>query len=126
MNNQKWIVKNENQNTLNLYLDYFNNNVNNFFNDQPTTRQPVTQIESYSKCFHSCSHINEHLGKPERIKKDDELLKNNKKCHICFHKFEKRQFKRHLPNCKHFYHKKCIDKWLKINARCPICRDKLI
>lgn len=140
MNNRKWLVKNENQNMLHVYLDYFNNNVNNFFDDQPvlseTTNQPSDQFsdqfsnqpsnESYTKRFYSCNHIDTSLGKPERIKKNDELIKNDEKCYICFHKFEKGKFKRHLPNCKHFYHKKCIDKWLKINARCPICRDKLI
>lgn len=26
------------------------------------------------------------------------------------------------PNCNHVYHKRCIDKWLTKDARCPLCR----
>jgi hypothetical protein len=134
MNDHKWVIKNDNPNTLNVYLDYFNNNVNNILDRQTTQdiqtihtiQTEQTQISNYSKRFHSCNHINTTIGKPSMIKKNDELIKRNEKCYICFHKFESGKFKRYLPNCKHFYHKKCIDKWLKINARCPICRDELI
>ena len=41
-------------------------------------------------------------------------------------KYKILEFKRELPICKHYFHKKCIDKWLKKNASCPICRDKII
>ncbi|KAM9253701.1 RING finger protein 44 isoform 2-T5 [Dugong dugon] len=42
-------------------------------------------------------------------------------CVICFSDFEARQLLRVLP-CNHEFHTKCVDKWLKANRTCPICR----
>lgn len=45
-------------------------------------------------------------------------------CVICMCDFEIKQVLRILP-CNHEYHIKCIDKWLKSNRTCPICRHYL-
>ncbi|XP_063783980.1 RING finger protein 44 [Pseudophryne corroboree] len=42
-------------------------------------------------------------------------------CVVCFSDFESRQLLRVLP-CNHEFHAKCVDKWLKSNCTCPICR----
>ncbi|KAF4091173.1 hypothetical protein AMELA_G00034110 [Ameiurus melas] len=42
-------------------------------------------------------------------------------CQICFSDYKKGEKLRMLP-CFHDYHVKCIDRWLKENANCPICR----
>ncbi|XP_062856096.1 uncharacterized protein si:ch211-59o9.10 [Trichomycterus rosablanca] len=42
-------------------------------------------------------------------------------CQICFSDYKKGEKLRMLP-CFHDYHVKCIDRWLKVNATCPICR----
>ncbi|XP_052771803.1 E3 ubiquitin-protein ligase RNF38-like isoform X2 [Mya arenaria] len=42
-------------------------------------------------------------------------------CVVCMCEFENRQMLRVLP-CYHEFHAKCIDKWLKTNRTCPICR----
>ncbi|XP_043925296.1 RING finger protein 44 [Protopterus annectens] len=42
-------------------------------------------------------------------------------CVVCFSDFESRQLLRVLP-CNHEFHAKCVDKWLKANRTCPICR----
>ncbi|RVW28940.1 hypothetical protein CK203_110343 [Vitis vinifera] len=31
---------------------------------------------------------------------------------------------RELPCCSHFFHVECVDKWLKIKARCPLCQSE--
>ena len=73
--------------------------------------------------FENCKEINEKVCKFEKIKEGDEIL--NESCNICMEKFLVGQYKRCLPNCKHLFHKKCIDRWLKKNASCPICRNTL-
>ncbi|CAH0559407.1 unnamed protein product [Brassicogethes aeneus] len=42
-------------------------------------------------------------------------------CVVCMCDFEARQMLRVLP-CAHEFHAKCIDKWLRSNRTCPICR----
>lgn len=44
-------------------------------------------------------------------------------CVICMSDFETRQKIRVMP-CKHHFHSKCIDKWLKGSRTCPICRHE--
>lgn len=46
------------------------------------------------------------------------------RCVICLMEFEEKQLVRVLP-CTHEYHTKCIDKWLKSNRSCPICRSEV-
>ncbi|XP_077066904.1 uncharacterized protein LOC143720874 [Siphateles boraxobius] len=42
-------------------------------------------------------------------------------CQICFSEYKAGERLRMLP-CLHDYHVKCIDRWLKENVTCPICR----
>jgi hypothetical protein len=74
--------------------------------------------------FKSCHEINQKLNKSEKIKKCDTILNEN--CFICMENYKISELKRELPSCKHYFHKKCIDKWLKKKASCPICRDELL
>jgi Ring finger domain len=70
--------------------------------------------------------INKIVGKAEKIKKDDPLIVNEEECYICFEKYKERELKRKLPKCNHYFHKKCIDKWLKSKSTCPHCRCDLM
>lgn len=42
-------------------------------------------------------------------------------CCICLAKYAENDELRELP-CSHFFHVVCVDKWLKINASCPLCK----
>ncbi|KAJ8478192.1 hypothetical protein OPV22_021919 [Ensete ventricosum] len=44
-------------------------------------------------------------------------------CCICLAKYVNNDELRELP-CTHFFHKDCVDKWLKINALCPLCKSE--
>ncbi|KAK3010452.1 hypothetical protein RJ639_010661 [Escallonia herrerae] len=45
-------------------------------------------------------------------------------CCICLAKYANNDELRELP-CSHFFHKDCVDKWLKINALCPLCKGEV-
>ncbi|XP_057478491.1 E3 ubiquitin-protein ligase At1g63170-like [Actinidia eriantha] len=45
-------------------------------------------------------------------------------CCICLAKYANNDELRELP-CAHFFHKECVDKWLKINALCPLCKREV-
>ena len=76
--------------------------------------------------FKSCKEINKIIGKSEKIKENDILIKNKECCNICFEEYSIKTYKRILPDCKHCFHKKCIDKWLKSKSNCPVCRTNLL
>lgn len=48
----------------------------------------------------------------------------NIQCQICFCNYDEGEKLRMLP-CFHDYHVQCIDRWLKDNTTCPICRANL-
>ncbi|XP_062155785.1 E3 ubiquitin-protein ligase At1g63170 isoform X2 [Alnus glutinosa] len=43
-------------------------------------------------------------------------------CCICLAKYADDEELRELP-CFHVFHMECVDKWLKINALCPLCKS---
>ncbi|GAB2275589.1 hypothetical protein Dimus_010349 [Dionaea muscipula] len=45
-------------------------------------------------------------------------------CCICLAKYVNNDELRELP-CTHLFHKECVDKWLKINALCPLCKSEV-
>ncbi|XP_009413624.1 E3 ubiquitin-protein ligase At1g12760-like isoform X2 [Musa acuminata AAA Group] len=58
-------------------------------------------------------------GSEERI-----ISAEDSACCICLAKYVDNDELRELP-CSHFFHKECIDKWLKINALCPLCKSEV-
>lgn len=63
-------------------------------------------------------NLNELLGSYTRTNKNH----LNQECSICTDKFKEKEGLRILK-CNHYFHKKCIDKWLiKGSETCPICR----
>ncbi|KAL2932493.1 hypothetical protein RDABS01_001160 [Bienertia sinuspersici] len=44
-----------------------------------------------------------------------------KLCCICLAAYVENDELREMP-CSHLFHTECVDKWLKINASCPLCK----
>ncbi|TKY65383.1 RING-H2 finger protein ATL67 [Spatholobus suberectus] len=47
-------------------------------------------------------------------------------CSICISDYEESEMLRMMPQCRHYFHRDCVDKWLKVNASCPVCRNSLV
>jgi hypothetical protein len=46
-------------------------------------------------------------------------------CCICLSPYDDGVELREIP-CTHHFHSACIDKWLRINATCPLCKYNII
>ncbi|MED6109744.1 hypothetical protein PIB30_036394 [Stylosanthes scabra] len=44
-------------------------------------------------------------------------------CSICLADYADSEWLRLLPDCGHFFHRDCIDVWLRLNLSCPMCRN---
>lgn len=55
-------------------------------------------------------------------KEDDES--EDIKCSICLGDYEPNEEVKHML-CGHMFHSDCLDRWLKINRTCPICKQSL-
>ncbi|KAJ6223058.1 hypothetical protein RDWZM_001603 [Blomia tropicalis] len=99
-------------------------NVAPIFNDSP-------EAENYEALLNLAERLGE--AKPRGLTKQeiDQLPSYKFKgsndegdqtlCVICMCDFEMKQNLRVLP-CSHEFHSRCVDKWLKTNRTCPICR----
>ncbi|XP_058105633.1 brassinosteroid-responsive RING protein 1-like [Magnolia sinica] len=49
------------------------------------------------------------------------------RCLICLSEFEGGEEIRRLMNCKHLFHRSCLDRWMDCNHQtCPLCRSHLV
>lgn len=97
------------------------------FNDE------ATEVENYEALLNLAERLGDAkpkgLTKPEieqlpsyRFNKENHNSDMDQtSCVVCMCDFENRQLLRVL-SCSHEFHAKCVDKWLKTNRTCPICR----
>ncbi|OIT07421.1 PREDICTED: RING-H2 finger protein ATL20-like [Nicotiana attenuata] len=52
--------------------------------------------------------------------------KNESSCPICLAEYLAGEIAKCMPECQHCFHLECVDKWLKINTTCPVCRKSLL
>jgi len=95
----------------------------------------ITEIENYEALLNLAERLGE--AKPKGLHKTEiehlisykynpdvkrDSTKDQSSCVVCMCDFEEKQTLRVLP-CSHEFHSKCVDKWLKSNRTCPICRS---
>ena len=107
-------INNDNQNYLQIY-NYFENIHNNINNNDYNFN-----LDHFNYCY----EIDQKICKSTKIKLGDPIL--NEQCLICMDNYKVNELKRELPMCKHYFHGKCINKWLKKSATCPVCRYELL
>ncbi|KAK6947816.1 Zinc finger, RING-type [Dillenia turbinata] len=48
-------------------------------------------------------------------------------CAVCLYEFEGHEEIRRLTNCRHIFHRSCLDRWMDHDQKtCPLCRTPLI
>ena len=97
-------------------LDYDDLNSLIFLDITTRFASPITDIELKNMRKAKIKKIKYHKVKEE--------LENE--CPICLDQINVGEYEKTL-NCKHCFHKKCIDRWFnKDNDFCPMCRLKVI
>lgn len=79
------------------------------------TRHPLIVV--VDEPVRNYSVINSWITKYNKTEKES--------CPVCCDElvFKKKAVK--LPSCGHFFHKKCIEEWVKVKPVCPICKAEL-
>jgi hypothetical protein len=47
---------------------------------------------------------------------------DDKTCGVCMSEYVENDILRYFK-CRHYFHRECVDEWLKINKSCPMCRN---
>ncbi|XP_058106742.1 brassinosteroid-responsive RING protein 1-like [Magnolia sinica] len=48
-------------------------------------------------------------------------------CAVCLYEFEGREEIRRLTNCRHIFHRTCLDRWMDLDQKtCPLCRTSFV
>lgn len=48
-------------------------------------------------------------------------------CAVCLYEFERHEEIRRLANCRHIFHRNCLDRWMDLDRKtCPLCRTQFV
>ncbi|KAH7513897.1 brassinosteroid-responsive RING protein 1 [Ziziphus jujuba] len=89
--------------------------------DNGSWADPGTRIPE----FHSMSALLIREILP--VVKFSELVDPPESCAVCLYEFESEDEIRRLTNCRHIFHRGCLDRWMGYDQRtCPLCRTPFI
>ncbi|XP_004298823.1 PREDICTED: E3 ubiquitin-protein ligase RHA1B [Fragaria vesca subsp. vesca] len=61
------------------------------------------------------------------VVKFSDLVDPPESCAVCLYEFEADDDVRRLTNCRHIFHKGCVDRWVGYDQKtCPLCRTPFI
>lgn len=88
------------------------------FSHDPTRPESVTSFHSVSAVL-----IRELLP----VVRYSELVDPPESCAVCLYEFEAGDEIRRLTNCRHIFHKCCLDRWMDHDQKtCPLCRTPFV
>ncbi|GAA0145551.1 hypothetical protein LIER_05722 [Lithospermum erythrorhizon] len=93
-------------------------------NALPTHKFKLNKTGSRSSSGDSGSDFDDGGVVAEGTERELAILGEDAACCICLTKYVDDDELRELP-CSHFFHTECVDKWLKINASCPLCKYEI-
>ncbi|CAH1443502.1 unnamed protein product [Lactuca virosa] len=83
-----------------------------------------TRIDSFNQ-FRSVSAVLIREILP--VVKFSELVDPPESCAVCLYEFDAGDEIRQLSNCRHVFHRCCLDRWMDHDQKtCPLCRTPLI
>ncbi|KAM3127280.1 hypothetical protein pb186bvf_020609 [Paramecium bursaria] len=108
---------------------------NQYYEFMQEAMRPQTQFETDNMSYEQLLQLQEQVGHvsrgltKEQIKKITKIVKKQQfqfteECTICCSEIRIHERVRQLK-CKHYYHAKCIKKWLLNEKKCPICKIEL-
>ena len=83
-------------------------------------RTATPQLFSLKKVCSSCG-VKKLSDYVEEDKEEKKKEKKEKECPICFGNYTENDDIYNLK-CNHYFHKSCIEKWVKTSGTCPLCR----
>lgn len=94
-----------------------------FINTLPTCKFKAKREQgSEYLCENNCGEygiLGYTTGKEQLSSAEDAL------CCICLSEYVDNSIIKELP-CTHFFHMKCIDRWLEIESFCPLCKSDVL
>ncbi|GBC00992.1 hypothetical protein RclHR1_04020018 [Rhizophagus clarus] len=84
--------------------------------DQPRKKSRFKRLFGRNRKGSSTSSV-PVVSPPFPIPNSDDAV-----CSICLEPYEDGVELRHLW-CSHHFHRECVDEWLKLNKKCPMCRE---
>ncbi|CAM8971942.1 hypothetical protein QQ045_029042 [Rhodiola kirilowii] len=90
---------------------------------EPTT----TRTESFTPA--SAQALREILPvmKLEDLKRSKDVAEDTESCAVCLCEIEEEEEVRWLENCKHIFHRCCLDRWMDHDqTTCPLCRTPFV
>ena len=135
-NNNHDIAYEVNQDAPNNNNDQSNQNNNNIGNNNFLLSENQRFIDEFIVAIlGNNTNINRRRRKPFKkfikrletitIENISELDDNKRTCIICLEDFINGQ-KVYNLKCKHIFHMKCLNEWIKRKRTCPLCKRKLI
>jgi len=91
---------------------------------EPEFSTDPTRMESFNR-FQSVSALLIRELLP--VVKFSELVDPPESCAVCLYEFDAGDEIRQLSNCRHVFHRCCLDRWMDHDQKtCPLCRTPLI